>query len=550
MGKVVKFAKDVITQKVISTWESGNNILIKGGTGTGKTVWTVESLGVYAKENNKKVLILQNRSTLYNQSLKKVKQNQLMDTITLKTYQFIEDKILSDDPFPIKEYDYIVWDEVHYAFADSSFNDFTDLCFEYLAENSSKAINIFISATAERFIRYTETKDGASLKADIVYTLKNNYNAISNIYQFSDEITKEIIIETIIQKCIANGEKALIYVNNYRKIKELMNRYGGNPNLKIGVAVSTSSPLYNKTIGETLKYIEEHEKFEEDILFSTEVLSTGVTLLDEKLKYILVDSYDEIGIKQAIGRKRVECVEGKFNLEDTIEVFIPLQPQGSLSQSKRRDEERIEVVDYLIKYGGDKFSLRETKGTFKNEKNKSIKYNNSLIYNKRVGRSKKKGVITYNKIEYFNLLENLREYSNRETSSFLNATRLSMLLDVPKENIFYLARSGGNVYPKEMNSLQDFLANYSRKKIFAEDREKISEEIVNEIVLGGGKINSKGLKVATINTILLEEFGIYYQLTDRKRETKGENRDKWYYKLKKMKQSEIEKIKERKEKER
>lgn len=542
MNNKVTFINEIIVGETISQWSDGDRILIEGGFGIGKTTWAIESLGNYAKENNKKVLLLQNRKSKIDQLATKIKREGLMEVVYLETYQNIERSIVGFCPKDLSDFDYIVWDEVHYAFLDSAFNKFTDLSFEHILSQGEKKINIFMSATPERFMKYIEKTQAYP---PISYKIENNHNIIDKVYQFSSWEAKEAIIEKIIKSCVENKEKALIFINDLMELNYLHGKYSKHTNLKVGLATSKSSPLYCREVQDTIQHIEGNGYFEEDVLFSTNVLSTGITLLDEKLKYIMIDSYDLITIKQAIGRKRVRYDEktNTFCHEDTIDVFIPIQSKGSLGQSIRRDEERIRVVNYLIANGGEQFSLRCTKNSFMEENGFPIKFSHSLIYRVLGDNPNKKDIITYNKIEYFNLLENLKDYTKREVTPHANASRLSNALKIPKSAIMYSEvnpQEVGSLVTETMDSgLEPFLKQYLEKKLFSESRREISHHIMNLMELGGKKMKGKFLRVSTMNKVLYEEFDLTYQFSEEIRETSGKDRGKRYNYLVKLSEEEI-----------
>ena len=79
---------DVIDSDTIAKWVG--NVILEGGTGTGKTYFIIRVLGRYCILNRKKTLFLCNRVALFDEVSALVKQLGLSDTIEVRTYQNIE----------------------------------------------------------------------------------------------------------------------------------------------------------------------------------------------------------------------------------------------------------------------------------------------------------------------------------------------------------------------------------------------------------------------------------------------------------------------------
>ena len=89
-------------------WEN-TRIILEGGTGTGKTYFIMNILGVYAQETSKSILYLCNRSGLKNQTYDEVKKLGLRNTIYVTTYQSLQSRITRKEEIP--KYDYVIVDE-------------------------------------------------------------------------------------------------------------------------------------------------------------------------------------------------------------------------------------------------------------------------------------------------------------------------------------------------------------------------------------------------------------------------------------------------------
>ena len=85
----------------------------KSVRGTGKTRFITGNFYEGANQNNKKILILNNRRFLKQQTEKECEGKE--DTITIMTYQSLEQNLDYANRV-LREHDYIVADEAHYFF--------------------------------------------------------------------------------------------------------------------------------------------------------------------------------------------------------------------------------------------------------------------------------------------------------------------------------------------------------------------------------------------------------------------------------------------------
>lgn len=281
------YISDIIDDLEISKWLNGNNILIESQTGSGKSEFIKNTLHQYCLKNNKRILLLSNRNLLKNQNIQDLVGK--MDVVTTFNYQSIEYHILNGTNIEsvFNNYDYVVFDEIHYPFTDSTFNKNTSIILDIINQISNK-IFVFITATPQALKNYSSTYE-------YIYTLPYDYSYIEDIYFFS----KTSVIDSIIQN-IPKNEKILYFGSNATTTLNLSQQYSNS-----SFICSNNNKLYEYSNKETMLNIENNAKFLERMLFSTSVLSNGVNLKDPKLKHIIINSSDPISIIQFIGRKRV-----------------------------------------------------------------------------------------------------------------------------------------------------------------------------------------------------------------------------------------------------
>ena len=109
-------------------WEN-EFVILDCGTGSGKTYFCLHILGIYAKNQNKKILYLCNRRKLRNQIFDEIKRLRLLNVIYVTSYQALQRDIQDGKKIPY--YDYIVADECHYFTTDAKFNEYTDVSYDF-----------------------------------------------------------------------------------------------------------------------------------------------------------------------------------------------------------------------------------------------------------------------------------------------------------------------------------------------------------------------------------------------------------------------------------
>ena len=118
-GQQTKHFSDLIEDSY-KKWND-TRVILDGGTGTGKSYFILNILSKYADTEGKRVLYLCNRSPLKEKIYHEAKKMNLLETVTVITYQKLADLIQKKEPVPDTEY--VVADECHYFTEDALFNE-------------------------------------------------------------------------------------------------------------------------------------------------------------------------------------------------------------------------------------------------------------------------------------------------------------------------------------------------------------------------------------------------------------------------------------------
>lgn len=130
---------DVISKEEARTWTAGSNVLISAPMGAGKSYFCKNALYDLAKEVDGKILMLIHRSNCVEQFKYEIEADGKADVIDVITYQSLEYGKLhnTSKQIDLSKYKYVVSDEFHYFFNDSSFNNKTAVSFQMIMNSDS-----------------------------------------------------------------------------------------------------------------------------------------------------------------------------------------------------------------------------------------------------------------------------------------------------------------------------------------------------------------------------------------------------------------------------
>lgn len=471
------YISDIIPDEEISKWRNGDRVLITAQTGSGKSEFIKNKLYQYCYKNDKSILLLSNRDILKNQNI-----NELEDKINVVTplnYQNFETRILNGQSVEIlfKKYDFIVYDEVHYIFSDSAFNDNTDLLIDPLINTPTDKIFIFITATPQILLDYQP-------EYNYEYSIPHDYSYIKKIYFFN----KSNIPEQIFQRLPAN-EKAIYFCSDAFDAWEMSTKFSES-----SFICSESNALSRKSDKSAIKQIVENSKFSSKILCTTKVLDNGVNIKDPTVKHIIIDMLDPISFIQCLGRKR------SLSEDDTISLYVKNYHGGYIFEPLRsirkklaelKEFEVLDKKDFIAKYGWKDYNeIADNK--FNQAKYLSNKYEEKYL-GQMLGDTDKMG---YKKF-------------------------ICRIINFSILNVY----DGDKEYEKI--SITKFLENILNKKIFKEEQENFKITFF-ESIFSPKITNYRHRGLETINSILREDNLPFY-VESRKEKSRGINRDKRYW---------------------
>jgi hypothetical protein len=337
-----QYITDVVTLKELKKWRPGDRVLICSMVGSGKSSLIKNELYDYCKSINKKILLMSNRNLLKQQNVLEIGDKK--DYITLHNYQEFESRILRDFDTTEKlfePYDYIIFDEVHYFYADSFFNASTDLLIDPIKNTPKDKIFIFMTATPDALLDY-------QFSYKFIYTLPNDYSYIKNIFFY--EKKKESLVEKSIIQNIPYDEKILCFGSSAEKMWNLSTEFSDTA----FICSPGNKMAMNSSISEMNEIIT-NAKFNSHILFSTKILDNGVNLRDKQLKHIIIDMIDPISFIQTLGRKR--CISE----DDQVNLYVRNYNKGMIYWMVRGYNGKIQLAKDLKKLSKEEFQKKYPK---------------------------------------------------------------------------------------------------------------------------------------------------------------------------------------------
>ncbi len=335
-----RYISEIITRNEIERWQYGDIIKINAGVGKGKSYFVLNTLYDFCRENNKKILVLTNRSNLKSQYNILSNENESKNpTIKIINYQELEHRLYSRDTdsnfefFITFNYDYIVCDEYHYWSVDSMFNRNTDMSMHYILNNLN-AVKILMSATPLGIDKYIKEH----MNLDFAYTYKtfHTYDTLKNIYHYSLDDT---IVQHINDIVNTTNDKIIFFSQSAKFAYELYLSIGKE---KAVFNCSQNNKKYYKHVNEDeISKMLEEETFDKRILITTAVLDNGVNFKDRNIKHIIISMWDTTITSQCIGRKRI------IDDEDTYDLYIHEFSNKVVGGKKRVIQSKLNSVDVL-----------------------------------------------------------------------------------------------------------------------------------------------------------------------------------------------------------
>lgn len=333
-----QYIEEVIGNKY-QEWEEGNEIFITAPTGAGKSFFILEVLLPMVIDKKVKMLYLVNRRILEIQIEKEIRKkcykkgmtfDQARQYIEVVTYQSIEQGVLNgqtkDYECNWKNVKYIIYDECHYFYADSQFNTYTELSFDFLKRIFDNKIQIFMSATMDNMQEIIKKRCPVYLYGEnrnrgfgdqkifnnkqFEYSIEKKYDYV-DLFVFHDvEDLPQIIVDNVQN----DSEKWLIFTDSIEKGKKLckvlLEEFTNDEN-EIGSSFSKDDVIFldadyskDDEAVQAVNELAERQIVSKKIIVTTPVMDNGISFHDKELRNIVILADTEEIFIQMLGRKR------------------------------------------------------------------------------------------------------------------------------------------------------------------------------------------------------------------------------------------------------
>lgn len=502
--KNFQYITDIIPLEEIKRWDNSSIKIIDATTGSGKSYFIINSLGNYAYENNKKLLFLVNR-TILKEQLKKEIPTYLVDTIIVMTYQSVAQNVKREGMDFIKKYDYIICDECHYFFTDSTFNKETDISLNAILE-SKDSIKIFLSATVYLFNGFLNNLcKRKKLPLPIIYSAKKSIN-VNTMFYYNDN---DSIMKFLAQ--IPKNEKVIFFCSSIeRAYKNSLNF----PNGESGFLCSKNSKnTYAKYSQENIrKEIIEKSKFSCRILFTTQMLDNGINIRDRNLKHIIIDIKDFDTVQQCVGRKRFIDKNDKVNIyieKIKYSTIMGLLKNVQIQKNKINDFKKLNISDFINKYGRD--NMNGLIYPYAEKESNEIKYNLNVAMEFKIN------------WDYQHYLLMRKLYNGGDKTPNLTIISFRYSNEIKNKNFTCLE---DNI---DMTNTRYGLPQFYKVKLFDKDKKRFLDYINTTSITLINKRKKLGIEI--INAYF-KQNNLPYKIFN-KRSKDSETRDEYYWCLEK-----------------
>lgn len=459
---------DVLTGKVIETWE-GENVILNGATGSGKTYFTMNNLYIYCSgrfNNRKRMLFLCNRYALFKEILLE-KEKLGLNNMDVLLYQTLEELIRKKEP--IDRYECIILDEFHHVLESACYDYYTDLSYDWII-GQTQAIKIFMSGTGTSI--FNKLKFDKIVKEEFEYIIPYDYSyADIKIYHEHSKVFD------IINNILLNTDEKLIYfANNTDKALEVFNQFKEECCFRCSENNNSKEAEKYNDIECIKAYNKDLITFDKRVLITTKVLDNGINIKDKKIKHIICDVFDFDSSQQCLGRKRL------MDKDDKCTFYIHDYGKKALRNFKGNLMKKFNPVKLFIK----------------NKEEFHDKYDNNRTYHSDFIFHNDNDERVYNKLAYWKMLIEEGEITMSQENGYANT---------------FIERLGDTVNSvKELEELEEYefkneielyLIDLKGKRLFKEEQDELIKMIDLKDKTGRQLTSHK-----ILNTYIQENFNL------------------------------------------
>ncbi|MBO1686126.1 DEAD/DEAH box helicase family protein [Clostridium butyricum] len=475
---------DVLDEQTIKSWD-GNNVILNGATGSGKTYFIFNNLYEFAKINGRNILFLCNRKELFLEVIREKERLQLYN-IDVMLYQTLQEMLNREDF--IQQYNYIVCDEFHYVLSDAVFNKYTDLTYEWII-NRDDSIKIFMSGTGDRiFQKLTSSK---IVNKDFEYVIPYDYSYVKQLSFFENREKVFDIVNNILNE---TEEKIIFFSNSIEFAIEVYNQFKNYSYFRC--SQYTLNPIARKLNNLCkdciVNYNDDLITFDKRILITTKALDNGINIKDRKIKHIICDIFDLESLQQCLGRKRI------IDNEDVCNFYIRNYSKKDVGRFKGFLNSDIKPIQTLKR---DKDEYMACYGKNREQHSDYIFYNGEEL--------------VYNRLAYWKMLCQSVDIDNIQRNGYKK-----VILDILGDTITEIIDLDNLEKMNRKNTLIMYIEGILDRRLYREQQ----KELINNINL---TVRSKKYQALSKLNLAFEILGLNYQIQSKRIRESGSLKTVW-----------------------
>lgn len=324
-----------LLRKQLEMMDSPAALVLSAQTGQGKTHGILHGVVLWAQENGRKVVLVSSRVAINTQVKKELievtGQANLKDELTKEGIRVREEFgpvcvityhrlywLMVNDPDYLKDFDVLVFDEVHALLEDAMFVGFSGYVLNNLKHDFSNCIRLYMTATPDDILPLLLEIE-APRSVTVLHMPRDYSYVVPHFFSEREELIKLINTD-------ASDHKWLIYIPYISMGKSFCKKLE-HPWCMLNGEVREAHP-------DKWYEILDNQAFPEKVCVVTSIIDAGVNFRDDKLTNVVVFSTSPTTIIQVLGRKRRKCDE-KVHLYSWCPMPCEIEQRLEYDQTKR-----------------------------------------------------------------------------------------------------------------------------------------------------------------------------------------------------------------------
>lgn len=272
------------------------------------------------------------------------------------TYQQLAEaiKMEVDIESMLKEFDVVIFDEVHFFYADSDFNALgTYVLLQVLIKATFYKTNIFMTATLKETLPLLENtliKYQTRLQRQEPYLNIDNYKYTGDIHdlEFMENFSRFschycLDVETLVDEIANSEKKSVIFIDDSSIAKQFRSKLIKKKNISDDdISMLSAQIIEDNPSDVTIRQLSAGNVLPRKILITTSVLDNGVSIHDPQVGNVVIATESRVSFLQMLGRIRGENI-------DTCRLFIFPRDRAYYEKRVQQYSEKMKWFDKILR---------------------------------------------------------------------------------------------------------------------------------------------------------------------------------------------------------